>query len=123
MANIPNGWTDDMTVSLRSGQTVAQVVSFVIDRILTKNPDPDLGVALASSFGLSPDDTELVCDRVFGGVYRAATGNAANRPDATKDPFAFTAYERASREPKIIPAFFPDYVCPPKRAWWQFWTR
>jgi hypothetical protein len=121
MSAIPEGWTDDMSIPLPPGQTVEAVGEFVIQREISKSSGDDIVQALVTTFRISPDDAALVCDRVLGGIVRAATGNAANRPDPAKDPFAFFSYERARRDHGIIIAIRPEHAQAPKRPWWQFW--
>ena len=139
---IPEGWTDDMTVPLPLGKTADDLVEFVIQRGVAHTPDAQTEQDLVTTFGLSVADAALVRDRVFGGIVRAATGNSANRPSSLNDPFAFHSFERASREPSIIAAIYPQYAAQaeklakkryvpaiysrppeeaPRRAWWQFW--
>lgn len=123
MSTIPDGWTDDLTIPLPAGRTVADFVEFVIQAALSGTPDADqIEQELMTTFGISLADAALVRDRVFGGIVRAATGNAANQPDATKDPFAYESYERATRERSIITAIYPELShwrgAKPK-GWWQ----
>lgn len=92
MGNLPEGWTDDMSVALPPGRNVNEAVSFVIHRAMANIPDEEIVADLESMFKLCRDDAELIFDRVFGGVVRAATGQLSNRPDRLKDPFAFTSY-------------------------------
>jgi len=121
MSTIPEGWTDDMTIPLPPGQTVEAIGEFVIQHEISRSSGDDIVQALVNRFHLSPDDAALVSDRVLGGIVRAATGNAANRPDPAKDPFAFFSYERARRDHRIIIAIRPEYARAPKRPWWKFW--
>lgn len=113
-----------MTIPLPPGRTVDEIVEFVIKSGLSGTPDLQTEQALVATFGISPGDAALVRDRVFGGIVRAATGNAANRPDATKDPFACRSYDRATREHSLISAIYPQFArLRPRRPWWQFWRR
>ena len=121
MSKIPDGWTDDMSIQLPPGQTVEAIGEFVIQREISKISSDDTARALVATFGMTSDDAALVYDRILGGIVRAATGIAANRPNATKDPFAYFSYERASRDQQIIYAIRPDYVKARKRPWWHFW--
>lgn len=122
MGNLPEGWTDDMSVALPPGRNVNEAVSFVIHRAMANIPDEEIVADLESIFKLCRDDAELIFDRVFGGVVRAATGQLSNRPDRLKDPFAFTSYEIAQRDPQIIETLFPQYAPVASRPWWQFWS-
>ena len=122
MTTIPEGWTDDVTIPLPPGRTVDDFVEFVIQSALTGTPDVQTEQALVTTFGISPGDAALVRDHVYGGIVRAATGNAANRPDATKDPFGCGSYDRATREHSIIAAIYSQFAMKrPQRPWWQFW--
>ena len=124
MKTIPEGWTEDMTVPLPPGRTVSDFVEFVIQSALSGTPDVQTEQTLVTTFGISPEDAALVRDRVFGGIVRAATGNAANRPDPTKDPFACGSYDRAIREHSIIASIYPQFARrQPRRSWWQFWRQ
>jgi hypothetical protein len=114
----------DMTISLPGGRTVNEFVELVIQSALAGNPDAQTEQALVTTLGISPTDAALVRDRVFGGIVRAATGNAANRPDQTNDPFACGSYDRAIREDWIIAAIYPQFARrQPPRRWWQFWRK
>ena len=121
MSAIPDGWTDDMTIPLQPGQTVEAIGHFVIQREISKSSGDDVVQALVATFNVTFEDAELIYDRVLGGIVRAATGNIANRPDPTKDPFAYFSFERARRDRGIIAAIRPEYAQAPKRSWWQFW--
>jgi len=83
---IPEGWTDDMRVPLPVGKTVHQLV----DQILTAFEQDRDDTAILE--GLQID---LGVDRVRGGMTRAATGDADNAPDPTKDPIAWVSYRRS----------------------------
>jgi hypothetical protein len=123
MASLPEGWTDDMTICLPPGRRVEEFVEFVVQQALAGQADADTESELVRVFELSPEEAALVRDRVFGGIVRAATGNLANRPEATKDPFAFACFLRATREPGIISAVYPQLGSAMRRAWWQFWRK
>jgi hypothetical protein len=114
MSNIPEGWTDDMTIPLPSGQTVEAIGQFVIQREISKSSGEDIVQSLVVKFGISSDDAALVYDRVLGGIVRAATGNVANRPDPAKDPFAYYSFEQARRDRGIIAAIRPEYAQAPE---------
>lgn len=107
MSNVPDGWTEDLSVPLPPGRTVAEITTFVLENAIAKVAYKDMIKAIEDTFGLSPDDAELVCDRVFGGVVRASTGNVANQPDPVNDPFAHASFQQAQRDPAIIAALRP----------------
>ncbi|MCI1188296.1 hypothetical protein MON38_12770 [Hymenobacter sp. DH14] len=115
MSEIPEGWTDDMTVPLPPNQTVGAIADFVIQQALQGTPDDENESELISVFGFSFDDAALIRDRVFGGIMRAATGNEANRPDSEKDPFAHTSFELALQNSAIIAGIYPQFAPKPKR--------
>ena len=99
---LPEGWTDDLSVQVRPGRTIEELVDFILATDLARGlgtaEDFDhLVRALGNEFDLSIEDSELAIDRVQGGVVRARTGNEANRPDRAKNPIAWTSFER-SRE-------------------------
>lgn len=123
MSELPDGWTDDLNVALPPGRTVAEVVEFVLQSALAGVPDAQTEQALVTTVGLPPGDAALVRDRVFGGVVRAATGNAVNQPHPRKDPFAATSYQRALETPALIAKIYPHFVPAAQRRWWEFWKR
>ena len=108
-SEIPEGFTDDCSVQLRPGCSLDALVDFVIEQQATKVSADTTVNELATRF-VTEDDAAFALDRVLGGVVRAATGNPANCPDRTKDPVAWTSYQRAIREPAIIEAIRPEYV-------------
>jgi hypothetical protein len=108
-SDIPEGFTDDCSVQLRPGCSLEALVDFVIERQVTK-VSPDITVQELATRFVIEDDAAFALDRVLGGIARAATGNPANCPDCTKDPVAWTSYQRAIREPVIIAAIRPEYV-------------
>jgi hypothetical protein len=115
MSEIPEGWTDDMTVPLPPNHTVEGIADFVIQQALQGTPDDENENELIAAFGFSPDDAALIRDRVFGGIVRAATGNEANRPDAAKDPFAHISFDLSLRNPSIIAGIYPQFAQKPKQ--------
>lgn len=100
----PNVRTDDLNLPLSSRRTVDEITAFVIEQARAKVDWEDLTKAIEETFGLSPDDAELVYDRVCGGVVRASTGNIDNQPDPVYDPFAYASFQRALRDPSVITA-------------------
>lgn len=112
-----------MTICLPPGRKVEEFVEFVVQQALAGQADADTEREMVRVFELSPEEAALVRDRVLGGIVRAATGNLANRPEATKDPFACASFLRATREPGIISAIYPQLVSAKKRSWWRFWRK
>jgi hypothetical protein len=88
-------WTDDMTVPLPTGRSVADVVDLTHALRDQGVSGSELEMAVAREFALSAEDAAVAVDRVFGGATRAATADPANRPDPAKDPIAFESYRRA----------------------------
>jgi hypothetical protein len=110
MAEIPEGWTDDMTIPLSPGRTAAEVVEFVLQAALRDLPDDELERLLAAEFLLSPDDAALARDRSFGGLVRAATRNPENCPARDKDPLAWESFQRGTRDPSLIARIYPQFA-------------
>ena len=114
--------TDDLTIPLPPGRKVDDFVEFVIQATLSGTPDVEIEQSLVTTFSISPEDAALVRDRVCGGIARTAIGDPGMRPDAAKDPFACRSFDRATLEPSITAAIYPQFVNrQPQRAWWQFW--
>lgn len=110
--SFPEGWTDDMNVPLQPGRTVDEVVEHVIRNALAGVGDAETERQLAESFSLSREDAALARDRTFGGIVRAATGNARNCPDRAKDRIAWTSFQRAIADPSIIKRIYPQWAGP-----------
>ena len=106
-SSIPDGWTDDLNIPLHNGQTVEELVGFIIQAALDNNLE-DIGEQLALKFSLSEEEAELARDRTFGGIFRAKTQNPANCPERKLDPVAWTSYQRAIQEPSLIQKIYPD---------------
>ena len=124
---IPEGWTDDMTIPLPTGVTAEQIVDLVLSFAAAGVP-PEKGIAELVSWGLPQGDAELVSDRALGGAFRAGTIDPANAPSEDKDPIASVSYKRCRNEPALIAAIFPQQfplstaVRGEKvRSWWKFW--
>ena len=109
---VPPGLTDDMNVVLPPGRTVKEIVQFIIQAALRGTPDNTTEQLLVAEFQLSPDVAELVRDRTFGGIVRAATRNEVNRPDRNQDPIAWQSFELATWDPSIIARIYPQLVRP-----------
>lgn len=106
---LPAGWTDDMNIQVGPGQTLDQLVDFVLHATMRRDDSSTIIASLIKDFGLSEEDAALALDRACGGVVRAATGNPQNCPNQQKDPIAWLSYQRCLREPSIIPAVWPQY--------------
>jgi hypothetical protein len=88
------GWTDDLTVPLPRGRTVAEIVDLVMQSALRNASVDEIERVLIDEFGLSADDATLAWDRTFGGLVRASTRNLANCPPQDKDPIAWESFQR-----------------------------
>jgi hypothetical protein len=107
--SLPEGWTDDMSIVVPRGLTIDEVV----DLVLT---DAAAGIAYDATLarlverGVSEDDAALAYDRALGGLVRAATGSPANEPDRSKDPIAWTSYQRCVADVELIAAIRPEFA-------------
>jgi hypothetical protein len=108
--SVPEGWTEDMTFPLPDGVTEEQIVDLVIDAALSQTPDDQTEQRLVTSLGLDPADAALARDRVYGGIFRAATRNPANRPDRSNDPLAFLSFQRAFNDGSIVARVYPQFT-------------
>lgn len=93
------GYTDDLTIALPPGRSIAELVDVILTAALDNTPAEQIERLLVDQFGLSDDDADLARDRALGGLVRAATGNPANRPDPDKDPVAAKSHQRATTDP------------------------
>ncbi|MBO0834669.1 MAG: hypothetical protein J2P28_03990, partial [Actinobacteria bacterium] len=84
--------TDDLSIALPPSRTAAELVELVLQAVLEGKPGSQMERMLLAEFGLTVEDASAACERVFGGLVRAATGNPANRPDPQKDPIASESY-------------------------------
>lgn len=91
----PDGWTDDLSIELRAGRTVEELVAYVLEARQKEIDYETLLAGLGAEFGLCPEHSELALDRVNGGIVRAWTGNKSNCPDRHKDPIAYASFMRA----------------------------
>jgi hypothetical protein len=89
------GWTDDLSVNLRDGRTVEELVDYILVANQQNRQHETLIADLGAEFGLSNDDAELSVDRVCGGIVLALIGNGANGPNHVKDPIAWVSFQRA----------------------------
>src|SRR5262245_15845121 len=108
--DVPEGWTDDLTIHVCPPRTLDDLVEFVLGAERQKVSYPDTIQALQTRFGLSEEDAELAWDRTLGGLVRAATGEPLNCPVREKDPVAWISYHRCLQEPALIAAIRPQYV-------------
>jgi hypothetical protein len=99
-------WTTDMSIVLGAG-TTAELVDFIIAAGLAGTDPQQTHADIQARYKISPADAELAIDRTYGGVFRAKTRNAQNKPDRTDDPIAFESYERAQRDAAIIRKLYP----------------
>jgi hypothetical protein len=106
VATIPEGWTDDMTVSLPEGVTVEKIVDYVLSSAASGAPH-ESRIGDLRSWGLAAEDAELACDRALGGAFRAGTTSPANEPSSQKDPIAYASYHRCKANPALISTLFP----------------
>jgi hypothetical protein len=105
----PIGWTDDLTIAVPAGRSVAEVVDIVLQGASRGLPAEDIERSLVAGLGLNADDAALARDRALGGVVRAATRNPANCPPRDKDPVAFESYQRATADPSLISRIYPEF--------------
>ncbi|MBK9386116.1 MAG: hypothetical protein IPN34_14990 [Planctomycetes bacterium] len=90
---IPEGWTDDMNVSLPVGRTHEELARRLLALLLKQAPYEVLIATCRSEFLLSEADCELAVDRIQGGAIRALTGAVHNQPQKEKDAIAWWACE------------------------------
>jgi len=99
-------YTDDLTMCVARGETLASLVDYVLESERTGTAWAERLDVLTERFALSFDDARLAVDRVGGGRVRAA--NPANKPDPAKDPIAWISYRRARGEPVSVDATGPS---------------
>ncbi len=92
---VPEGWTDDMTISIRNGQSHEQVANWLLSSFESGKRFESVLEELVEKFGVSESDADLALDRARGGIVRAVTGNPNNAPSREKDPIAFHTFEAA----------------------------
>jgi hypothetical protein len=102
-------WTDDMTIRLPPGRTVAEVADLVLQAAQRGVAPEEIERALAGQLGLTEDDACLARDRALGGLVRAATGNPANCPSPEKDPIAWETYQRGTADPSLVARVYPQF--------------
>lgn len=101
-------WTDDLTVPLPPGRTVAEVVDLAAEAVVRGVPGDEVIRLLATEFRLSPDDAEFAYDRFCGGLVRAATKNPQNCPPFDKDPVAWESFHRGVADPSLVAGIYPE---------------
>ena len=93
----PGVVTDDMSVQMPPGWDVDRVVDFVLAAKERDAPYEEVVPALMAS-GFSEDDALRAIDRTLGGLVRARFEGTRNEPSKTKDPIAWTSYQRGVRQ-------------------------
>jgi len=85
---LPDGWTDDMNVTIRADRTAPELVSAVMGLVQNFHGGSEMVEQIAREFGMSDEDARLAFDRVQGGIIRALTARWDNCPSPDKDPLA-----------------------------------
>jgi len=96
---------DDMSVQMPPGWNVERVVDFVLAAKERDAPYEEVVPALMAS-GFSEDEALRAIDRTLGGLVRARFEGARNEPSKTKDPIAWTSYQRGVRQPALVATAF-----------------
>jgi len=116
--NIPDGWTDDMSIVLSSGKTNEELANFLLKKLEVHCSYESMLSEIITLFGANEDDADLAIDRVQGGIVRALTGNPVNEPDKSKDPLAWHSFQVVwSKLPKKH--LFSKYKKPSGK--WEAW--
>ena len=89
--NTSTAWTDDMNINLRGEMGFDAFVDEILSRF-RKYEDFDKIYQDLIVPNVSEHDRNIVLDRAIGGIVRALTGNARNKPDKTKDPIAYKTF-------------------------------
>jgi hypothetical protein len=92
-------FTTDLRITVAPEHTLEELVDVILNHEQHGTGRADLFALLTNSFGLSYDDARLAVDRVAAGRVRAATGQASNAPDPSRDPVAALSYRRAMGTP------------------------
>jgi hypothetical protein len=74
----PEGWTDDMKITLPAGKRELDLVLRVLAALIKRERLASLLPVLKGEFALKDDDVALAIDRIQGGVVRAVTGHSSN---------------------------------------------
>ena len=104
--SIPEGWTDDMSVDIKTGKTNKELSDSLIKALDQRFSFEKMISICINEFGLSEGDADLAIDRVQGGIIRAITCNEANRPDKDKDPLAWYSFQNV-------------WKTLPRKKWWS----
>ena len=102
---IPDGWTDNMNITIEADRTPLDLVKAIMERIQDLDGGPQMLRDIASEFALTDEDAFLAFDRVQGGIIRALTSRPDNCPDQAKDPIAWYSFHETWRTL-------------PQRHWW-----
>lgn len=119
MNNVPEGWTDDMTIVVPTGRRIDDIVDYVLQATIRRETPSNTVRHLIQEFGLTQSDAQLALDRTCGGVVRAATGRQENCPAKEKDPLAWLSFQRCMKHPELIGAIYPQFVKPTQKPWWR----
>lgn len=119
MNNVPEGWTDDMTIVVPTGRSIDDIVDYLLQATIRRETPRNTVRHLIQGFGLTQSDAELALDRTCGGVVRAATGRQENCPPKEKDPLAWLSFQRCLKQPELIGAIYPRFVKPTQKPWWR----
>jgi hypothetical protein len=115
MNNVPEGWTDDMTIVVPTGRSVDDIVDYVLQATIRRETPSNMVRHLSTEFGLTQGDAELALDRTCAGVVRAATGRRDNCPPKEKDPMAWLSFQRCLKQPELIGALYPQFARPSQK--------
>ena len=119
MKNVPEGWTDDMTIVVPTGQSLEDIVDYVLQAAVRRETSSEVVQHLITEFGLTHGDAELALDRTCGVVVRAATDRQNNCPPKAKDPMAWLSFQRCLNQPGMISAIYPQFARPSKKTSWR----
>jgi hypothetical protein len=84
LLNIPEGWTDDITIVVPTGRSLDDVVDYVLQSTIRGVSPTKMVEQLSVEFGLTQSDAELALDRTYGGGVRAGTGQKATVHQVTR---------------------------------------
>jgi len=99
---MPDGWTDDMSVEIKTGKSNMELSIAIMESLKVREPYEHILKKCVEEFGLSEEDADLAIDRAQGGIVRAITCNKQNEPDKTKDPIAWHTFNEVWKTlPKV----------------------